>query len=445
VDVRRLSPGRGVLRIVLCAFAAVLGAGAVSPPARAAGTLEQYIVVLKDGVEGEAVAEQHARRFGAAVIARYRHVLNGYAARLPSSAAREVSRDPRVEFVAEDADVSAAETTPTGVARITPEAAQEPATTLRAQGVNVAVIGTGVDRLHPELDVAGGVNCTGDKLGGAEDPAGHETFVAGIIGARKNSSGIVGVVPGVRLWSVRVLKKNAVGTISALICGIDWATGTRLDDDSANDIAVANMSLTAKGSDDENCGLTKKDALHLAVCRSVGAGVTYVAAAGNDGADVAKYVPAAYDEVLTVTAMTDLDGRAGGLARVAGTCVPEKDADRVADDSAIFFSNFASLPSDTAHTIAAPGVCIFSTRPGGGYGVASGTSFAAPHVAGAVAACIAWSSCAGLPPAGIVATLVANATAYSGASPEYGFLGDPLRAANGRYYGYLVRATSVPI
>ena len=121
-------------------------------------------------------------------------------------------------------------------------------------GVNVAVLDTGIDSSHPDLEVAGGVNCTNDKLDATSDPAGHGTSVAGIIGALQNGVGIVGVAPDARLWSVRVLKKNGTGSISGVICGLDWVTATRTDADPTNDIAVANLSLTAKGTDDGACG-----------------------------------------------------------------------------------------------------------------------------------------------------------------------------------------------
>jgi subtilisin family serine protease len=106
----------------------------------------------------------------------------------------------------------------------------------------------------------------------------------------------------VRLWAVQVLKKNGSGSVSEGICGVDWVTSTLSDSDPSNDIVVANMSWAAKGEDDGNCGTTSKDALHLAICNSVAAGVTYVAAAGNEGTDFQSTRPAAYDEVITATA-----------------------------------------------------------------------------------------------------------------------------------------------
>ncbi len=131
----------------------------------------------------------------------------------------------------------------------------------------------------------------------------------------------------------------------------------------------------------------------------VAAGVTAVVAAGNESQDAAHEIPAAYPEVITVSAYADYDGRPGGVG--SGDCgFPE------VDDTMAFFSNFGS-----AVDIAAPGVCITSTVPRfydrSGYFVASGTSMASPHVAGAAALYIARHPYAS--PAGVRAALVAMA------------------------------------
>src|SRR5207253_2233346 len=111
------------------------------------------------------------------------------------------------------------------------------------------------------------------------------------------------------------------------------------------------------------CGTRNRDAEHQAICASVAAGVTYVVAAGNGAADFARSIPAAYPEVLTATAMTDTDGLPGGTGAGA-TCLKGQ-----ADDAYATYSNFAVAPADRAHTIAAPGTCVTSDRPGGGTAV----------------------------------------------------------------------------
>jgi subtilisin family serine protease len=147
-------------------------------------------------------------------------------------------------------------------------------------------------------------------------------------------------------------------------------------------------------------------------------------------------IPAGYDEVLTVTAMGDTDGLPGGFG-------PASCLDGQQDDVAAYFSNYATLPADAAHSIAAPGVCTVSTYKGA-YGRGSGTSFAAPIVTGAVALCLASGSrpCAGLSPAQIVQKLVSDAALANTSDTGYGFAGDPLRPVTDRYYGNLISAAS---
>jgi subtilisin family serine protease len=160
-----------------------------------------------------------------------------------------------------------------------------------------------------------------------------------------------------------VLDNNGSGTTSSVICGIDWVTSQ------AGTIEVANMSLGGAGSDSV-CG--GSDAYHNAICRSVAAGVTYVVAAGNSTADANNYRPATYAEVITVSALADFNGAPGGGA--AATCRED------VDDTFASFSNYGADID-----LIAPGVCITSTWKGGGYNTISGTSMAAPHVAGAAA------------------------------------------------------------
>ncbi len=305
------------------------------------------------------------QRYGAEVSHVYRAALQGYAARVPAARLDALRSDPRVAYVSADRVVSIdAQTVPTGINRIDGELSSavsgDGSGSVGAPAVAVIDTGSGP---HPDLNIVGGKNCSTGKS--YNDGNGHGTHVAGTIGARDNGDGVVGVAPGVPIYSVRVLNNAGSGSWSSIVCGIDWVTANK----TALGIGVANMSLGGSGSD-SSC--TSGDALHQAICRSTAAGVTYAVAAGNESDDARNHVPAAYDEVITVSALADFNGLPGGGA--AATCRSD------VDDTFADFSNFGSDVD-----LIAPGVCINSTWKGGGYKTISGTSMASPHVAGAAA------------------------------------------------------------
>ncbi len=336
----------------------------------------QYIVVFKDTVSRPAdAASEMARTHGLGLLHTYNFAIKGYAATIPAARLNAVKADSRVLFVSEDRVVSiGAQTLPTGIDRI--DAEQTATHTNKGTGVNVAVIDTGINLTHPDLkaNIVGGKNCSTGKS--YSDGNGHGSHVAGTIAAGNNTEGVVGVAPEAKLWAVRVLNNAGSGTWSSVICGIDFVTSKAPAN--GGPITVANMSLGGSGSDDGNYGLTNNDALHQAICRSVAAGVTYVVAAGNETDNAANHVPAAYDEVITVSALSDSDGKSGGTGGAPSCRTSEKDD---------YFASFSNFGADV--DIAAPGVCILSTWKGGGYNTISGTSMASPHVAGVAALYIA--------------------------------------------------------
>jgi subtilisin len=375
----RTPAGRFSARLATVAAAALIPVALAVPSAAApptgipAATPDSvpgaWIVTLEAGASPDGVSAEHSRRFAARVDHLYRHAVRGYAARMSEQAAAKVAQDPRVASVERDrvVTVAAAQPLPTGIDRIDGELS----TTIAGNGsgdvmVDVAVIDTGIDLKHTDLNVVGGKNCsTGTSY---TDGNGHGTHVAGTIAAKDNTVGVVGVAPGARLWAVRVLNNQGSGTRAGIICGIDWVTGLK-DAQSTQVIEVANMSLGGGGTD---TGCDKGDSYHDAICRSVGAGITYVVAAGNESDDAANHVPAAYDEVITVSALADSNGAPGGSW--TGRCRIDQ------EDTLAAFSNYG----DDVDLIA-PGVCINSTWKGGGYNTISGTSMASPHVAGAAA------------------------------------------------------------
>jgi subtilisin len=427
--------GLVVLALLVLALLTALPTSTAAPPAEPSGA-RSYIVVYRDGVDNVGQeTDRRERAQGFASDFRYRHALKGFAARLSGRQVESLRADEDVAFLSRDRAVEAlataplatGDTAPTGVRRI------EGATSTsahQASNVNVAVIDTGIDLSHPDLNAVNGRNCVRPNKT-ARDDNGHGSHVAGTIAAKNNGSGVVGVAPGTKLYAVKVLNAAGSGSWSKVICGIDWVTANT----GTLNIKVANMSLGGSGSNDNNCGNTNSDALHKAICRSTAAGVTYPVAAGNSAANFASSVPAAYPEALTVTAMSDSDGAPGGQGG-APTCRSGE-----TDDAYATFSNYAIAPTEINHTIAGPGVCIRSTWKGGGYSTISGTSMATPHLAGTVALCIGNGGvpgpCASLTPAQIIQRVRSDAATRSTLTPSYGFTGDPNHPVSGKHFGYL--------
>jgi len=323
---------------------------------------ERYIVMVKRGVAAAKVADDS----GASADLVFRHAINGFAGVLSRSRVEELRRRRDVLSVERDRVVSLdghaaraeavafeEEIIPSGVARC--GASANPRTDLSAVGI--AIIDTGLSLAHPDLNIIGAVSFVEDNMTG-EDDHGHGSHVAGIAAAKINGIGVRGVAPNARLFGIKVLDKKGKGRVSQIIAGVDWLAQNA----SANGIQVANMSIGFRGS---------SEAFDAAIANLVARGVTLVVAAGNSHRNAALYSPANHPDVIAVSALADSDGQPGHLGR------------RTAfgpDDTLARFSNFGGVVE-----LAAPGVKIYSTYRDGEYAKLSGTSMAAPHVAGAAA------------------------------------------------------------
>ena len=208
-------------------------------------------------------------------------------------------------------------------------------------GKRVWIIDTGVDTDHPDLDVDTALSkCFVRNETSVEDNNGHGTHVAGIIGALNNSTGVVGVASGVRIIALKALDNDGEGSTSQLIRALNYIG------QNASSGEVVNMSL---GTD------TISPSLDNAVRTLADRGILFSIAAGNESQNASLSSPGRvnHPNVFTVSAIDSL-GR---------------------------FASFSNFGNDVVD-FAAPGVRIISTFSKGRYAQLSGTSMAAPHVAG---------------------------------------------------------------
>jgi len=330
--------------------------------------LRTYLLVFQDDQDPELVARGLQNQYNIVLGGIYKYAIKGAAIQASPRQIAEIQNDKRVVLIELNQTYSIADdqTIPTGIQRVF---ANDNGTIdidgsddLRVDA-DVAVLDTGIDFDHPDLNLYNAIDCTwsgpneGTCAGTRDDGHGHGTHVAGTVGALDNGYGVVGVAPGVRLWAVKVLTNYGTGTTAQIVAGIDYVA------EHADEIEVANMSLGGRG---------ESDVMDAAISGAVDLGVTFSLAAGNAATDVDNYHPAGNPDAITVSALADFDGLPGGLA--APTCRDD------IDDTLIYFSNYGA-----GVDISAPGTCIFSTYLDGLYATMSGTSMAAPHVAGAAA------------------------------------------------------------
>lgn len=234
----------------------------------------------------------------------------------------------------------------------------------RGEGARVAVLDTGVDADHPDIDLADGGWAEFDEEGeeidsDPNDPDGHGTHVSGTIVGGDESGTQIGVAPEAELYNGKVLDNG--GTFAQIIGGMEWAH--------ENDADVINMSLGADGFFEE---------MIEPVQNAVAAGTLVVSSSGNDGPGTSGSPANVYD--TTAVGATNRD-----RAVTEFSSGEQVHTDTDWDESPDEWPSWYTVPN-----LSAPGEDVFSALPGGGYGEMSGTSMASPHVAG-VAALIAGS------------------------------------------------------
>lgn len=338
---------------------------------------DSYIVVLKPGKVSRTVAAEH----DATVLRAYTRAFNGFAATLTAREARRLAADPDVAFVQPNVihRISATQANPPswGLDRIDQrnrptDAAYTYSTT--ASNVRAYVIDTGIRTTHTDFGTRATSGFDAVDGGTADDCHGHGTHVAGTVGGTAH-----GVAKGVQLIAVRVLACDGSGTTAQVAAGIEWVTANAVKP------AVANMSL----------GGSADTVLDNAVSASIASGVSYSIAAGNGflglfALDACTQSPARVATAITVSATNSNDAKQSWANR--GTCVD----------------------------VFAPGISITSAWATGdtATNTISGTSMAAPHVAGAAALHLA--NHPSDTPAQVHAAIVSNATTGVVTSPGTG-------------------------
>jgi subtilisin family serine protease len=306
-----------------------------------------YIVTFKPGVDVDAATADLARGNSFAAQSVRKHAAPGFTAAIPEARLSRIVSDPRVEIVEKDyivtLDLPRAEARPPGGggggSQSTPWGITRVGGAGDGTGRTAWIIDSGIDLNHTDLNTS--KNC--HVAFGYNTPAdgnGHGTHVAGTVAAKNNSQDVVGVAPNAYVCAVRVLGNSGSGSYSGIIAGVNHVAANGASGD------VANMSLGGSGS---NATLEK------AVSDAAGRGIKFVLAAGNNGTNANNFTPARVNGsgIYTISAIA------------SNGCMAS-------------FSNYGNPPVDYA----APGVSVVSTRKGGGTTSMSGTSMAAPHVAG---------------------------------------------------------------
>jgi len=341
------------------------------------GVQTHFVKLDKEPAEVASFAATLAEDFNLDIVHTYDSASEGFAARFPAFLREDLERVDGIDYIAadEEADRLPPEEQPSAPIDLI-VGDEVPESILRVggayggnlRGVQVAVLDSGIDASHPDLDVVADVDfvaMSGGTAAPGADPNGHGTHCAGTIGAALDGDGVAGVAPGVGLHAVRVLDAAGAGYWTDIIAGLEYVLETP-------EIKVVNLSLGGPRA-------PGPDPMEDAIQRLEDAGVTVVIAAGNETQDTDNVAPAGFGLGMVVSAYD----AAGG------------------DNGYAYFSNYGDEVD-----VAAPGVDVVSTYPGGTYVEMSGTSMAAPLVAGAAAAYLAENP--GASPADVRSALIAT-------------------------------------
>lgn len=338
----------------------------------------RYIIGFRQGPTAASVASVQAK--GGRVRHRFKSS-PAMSAVMSAEAAEALRRDAGVEYVRPAIRYSIGQqSVPWGITRVGAPTVHTAGN--KGAGVKVAIIDTGIDYTHPDLaaNYKGGYDFVNNDADPMDDHS-HGTHCAGTVAAVDNSIGVIGVAPQASLYGVKVLNRYGQGWEDEIVAGIEWAGD--------NGMHVASMSF---GS------LFYSGPIEGACSYAYGKGVLLAASAGNwgAGADTVGY-PARHASVIAVAATDSSDTRA----------------------------SFSS--TGPAVELAAPGVAVLSTTPGGGYASWNGTSMACPHVAGTAALVMAsgiTGASAGIMSPGTVRTRLqetAEDLGAAGRDPLFGF------------------------
>lgn len=327
------------LLVALAGSVAPLPTGAKSSGAKSSDdrVADQFLVGLRKGVSAKRYAKRIAREYGGKATFVHDKSLRGFTFQGSAKAAQRLARDKRVDLLEQDRVVTAADVPPADVNHLNRDRVPEAyAAGYTGAGVTIAVLDTGVNANHEVFREHSNVLPGDGRCGGASnanDLNDHGTRSA------SNAAGRIGVAHEAKILPVKVFPGSGLSTTwSRVVCGLNFVL------DNAASVDVVNMSIAGPGS----------GALRRAVRQVLEAGITVVAAAGNNGGRT--QAPARYPGVIAASALAN--------------------GDRIA--------RFSS-----SGEIAAPGVRIHSARRNGGYGSASGTSRSSPQVAGAAAVVLA--------------------------------------------------------